>query len=65
MGRIVDHDYFVSCLNQCYVEQENSCYFCFGGRCQFYRRTEVLEHQLCVKKVQWKECRRYVVVDFV
>ena len=54
MGRIVDREYLVSCLNQCYVEQENNCYFCFGGRCQFCRRTEVLEHQLCVKKFNGK-----------
>ena len=54
MGRIVDHEYLVSCLNQCYVEQENNCYFCFGGRCQFCRRTEVLEHLLCVKKFNGK-----------
>ena len=60
MGRIVDREYLVSCLNQCYVEQENNCYFCFGGRCQFCRRTEVLEHQLYVKKFNGKKCRRYV-----
>ena len=54
MGRIVDHEYLVSCLNQCYIEQENNCYFCFGGHCRFCRRTEVLEHQLCVKKFSRK-----------
>ena len=54
MGRIVDHEYLVSCLNQCCVEQENNCYFCFEGHCQFFRRTEVLEHQLCVKNFNGK-----------
>ena len=54
MGRIVDREYLASYLNQCYVEQENNCYFCFRGRCQFCRRTEVLEHQLCVKKFNGK-----------
>ena len=54
MDRIVDREYLVSSLNQCHVEQENDCYFCSGGRCQFCRRTEVLEHQLCVKKFNVK-----------
>ena len=54
MGRIVDREYLVSCLNQCYVEQKNNCYFCFGGHCRFCRRTEVLQHQLCVKKFNGK-----------
>ena len=54
MGSIVDREYLVSCLNKCSVEQENNCYFCFGGRCQFCIRTEVLEHQLCVKKFSGK-----------
>ena len=54
MGRIVDREYLVLCLKQCSVDLENNCYFCFGGRCQFCKRTEVLEHQLCVKKFNGK-----------
>ena len=54
MGRMVDPEYLVSCLNQCYVEQENNCYLCFGGCCQFCRRTELLEHELCVKTFNGK-----------
>ena len=54
MGRMVDREYLVSCLNQCYVEQENNCYLRFGGHFQFRRRTELLEHQLCVKKFNGK-----------
>ena len=54
MGRIEDREYLVSCLKQCYVEQENNCYFCFGGRFQICRRTEVLQHQFCVKKFNGK-----------
>ena len=54
MGRRVDRKYLVSCFNQCYVEQENNCYFCFGGHCGFFKRSEVLEHQFCVKRFNGK-----------
>lgn len=57
MGRIVDREYLVSCLNQYYLDQKNNCYYCFKMRCRFCRKVEVFQYQLCLKKFGFGWCR--------
>ena len=49
MGRIVDREYIISCLNQFYLDQEKNCYFCFKMHCRYCRKVGILEHQLSIK----------------
>ena len=39
----------ILCLS-CYLDQENNYYFYFKKWCQFCRKTEMSEHQLCLKQ---------------
>ena len=49
MSRIVDREYLVYLLKQCYLDQDNNCNFCFEMCCKFCRKTQRVEYQLCSK----------------
>ena len=57
MSRIVDYHYLVELLDQCYAEQEISCYFCMKEKCCACKRSSTAKEELRRKRFKFERKR--------
>ena len=43
MPRIIDREYLIDLLNQCYCKQEDDCLFCFGTNFKYCKKSVIVE----------------------
>ena len=49
--RVVDREYLIELLNACYKQQESNCSFCKRKICTYCKKTNSLEEELRLKKI--------------
>ena len=54
MSRIVDCHYLIELLDQCYTEQEVSCYFCMKEKFRACKRSLTAEEELRRKRFNFE-----------
>ena len=45
MARIIDCDYLISLVNECYSEQESNCYFYMEEGCRSRKKSLIVEKE--------------------
>ena len=48
--RVVDRQYLIQLLNECYKQQESNCSFCKRKNCTYCKKSSFLEEELRLKK---------------